>query len=146
MYYSGKIFTYKLDRTTVTVRAPSMLEMSTSPASAGASSASVATGSSAAAVTAGSVLLSTTGAYGSTTAVDRYVNCATSSSTMGAGLRLLSAGSPTVSQSPPSPWFTGSEGGISCKHSEFSCQHTQHGKTTSRLLYSRRLPLETWSR
>jgi hypothetical protein len=37
-YYSGKIFTYKLDRTTVTVGAPSMLAMSTSPASAGASS------------------------------------------------------------------------------------------------------------
>jgi hypothetical protein len=37
MYYSGKIFTYKLDQTTVTVGAPSMLVMSTSPASAGAS-------------------------------------------------------------------------------------------------------------
>jgi hypothetical protein len=37
-YYSGKVFTYKLDRTTVTVGAPSMLAMSTSPASAGASS------------------------------------------------------------------------------------------------------------
>jgi hypothetical protein len=31
MYYSGKIFTYKLDRTTVTVGVPSMLAMSTSP-------------------------------------------------------------------------------------------------------------------
>jgi hypothetical protein len=40
MYYSGKIFTYKLDRTTVTVGAPGMLAMSTSPASAGASSSS----------------------------------------------------------------------------------------------------------
>jgi hypothetical protein len=37
MYYSGKIFTYKLDRTTVTVEAPIMLALSTSPASAGAS-------------------------------------------------------------------------------------------------------------
>jgi hypothetical protein len=37
-YYSGKIFTYKLDRTIVTVGVPSMLAMSTSPASAGASS------------------------------------------------------------------------------------------------------------
>jgi hypothetical protein len=36
-YYSGKIFTYKLDRTTVTVGAPIMLVMSTSLASAGAS-------------------------------------------------------------------------------------------------------------
>jgi hypothetical protein len=34
---------------------------------------------------------------------------------VGAGLRLLSAGSPTVLQSPSSPWSTGSEGGISCK-------------------------------
>jgi hypothetical protein len=43
MNYSGKIFTYKLDRTTVTVGVPSMLAMSTSPALAGASSsASVA--------------------------------------------------------------------------------------------------------
>jgi hypothetical protein len=46
MYYSGKIFTYKLDRTTVTVGAPSMLEMSTSPASAGASSSASAGASS----------------------------------------------------------------------------------------------------
>jgi hypothetical protein len=38
MYYSGKIFTYRLDRTTVTVGAPRILAMSTSPASAGASS------------------------------------------------------------------------------------------------------------
>jgi hypothetical protein len=32
MYYSGRIFTYKLDWTTVTVGPPSMLAMSTSPA------------------------------------------------------------------------------------------------------------------
>jgi hypothetical protein len=37
-YYSGKFSTYKLDRTIVTVGAPRMLAMSTSPASAGASS------------------------------------------------------------------------------------------------------------
>jgi hypothetical protein len=37
-YYLGKVFTYKLDRTTVTVGAPRMLVISTSPASAGASS------------------------------------------------------------------------------------------------------------
>jgi hypothetical protein len=55
-YYSGKINTYKLDRTTVTVGAPRMLAMSTSPASAGASScASTATASSATAAV-GSVL------------------------------------------------------------------------------------------
>jgi hypothetical protein len=74
-YYSGKIFTYKLDRTTVTVGAPSMPAMSTSPASAGASSpASVAASSTATVVVAGSVLLSTTSACGSTIVVDRYVN------------------------------------------------------------------------
>jgi hypothetical protein len=110
-YYSGKIFTYRLDRTTVTVGAPRMLAMSTSPASAGASSsASVAVGSSATA-TAGSVLPSATGGW--------HVSCATSSSTVGAGLRLAPAGSPTVSQSPSSPWSTGSEGGISCKQRNF---------------------------
>jgi hypothetical protein len=38
MYYSKIDFTYKLDWTTVTVGAPSMLAISTSPASAGASS------------------------------------------------------------------------------------------------------------
>jgi hypothetical protein len=75
--YSGKIFTYKLDRTTVTVGAPSMLAMSTSPASACAcSSALVAAGSSAAGVAAGSVLPSATGA------------CGLTSVTAGAGLRL----------------------------------------------------------
>jgi hypothetical protein len=45
--------------------------------------------------------------------------CAKSSSTMGAGLRLPPAGSPTVSQSPPSPCSTGSEGGISCNQGNF---------------------------
>jgi hypothetical protein len=71
MYYSGKMFTYKLDRTTVTFGALSMLAMSTSPASACASSsASVAAGSSAAGVAAGSVLFPTIGACGSTTVVD----------------------------------------------------------------------------
>jgi hypothetical protein len=55
-YYSGRINTYKLDRTTVTVGAPRILAMSTSPASAGASScASVAAASSVAAAV-GSVL------------------------------------------------------------------------------------------
>jgi hypothetical protein len=55
-YYSGRITTYKLDRTTVTVGAPRILAMLTSPASAGASScASVAAASSVAAA-AGSVL------------------------------------------------------------------------------------------
>jgi hypothetical protein len=108
MYHSGKIFNYKLDRTTVMVGAPSMLAMSTSPASAGApSSASVAAGSLAAAVAAGSVLSSATGA------------CGTASVVPGAGLRLLSAGSPTVSQTPSSPCSTGSKGGISCKQRNF---------------------------
>jgi hypothetical protein len=71
MYYSGKIFTYKLDRTTVPVGAPSMLAMLTSPASACASSsASVAAGSPVAGVATGSVLFPTIGACGSTTVVD----------------------------------------------------------------------------
>jgi hypothetical protein len=56
-YYSGRSNTYKLDRTTVTVGAPRMLVMSTSPASAGASScASVAAAPSA--VTAAGAALS----------------------------------------------------------------------------------------
>jgi hypothetical protein len=48
-YYSGRLNTYKLDRIIVTVGAPRILAMSTSPASAGASSyASAAVASSAA--------------------------------------------------------------------------------------------------
>jgi hypothetical protein len=38
MYYSGRICTYRLDRTTVTVGVPRILAMSTNPTSAGASS------------------------------------------------------------------------------------------------------------
>jgi hypothetical protein len=55
-YYSGRFNTYKFDRTTVTVGAPRMLAMSTSPASAGASSCASAAAASSAAAAAGSVL------------------------------------------------------------------------------------------
>jgi hypothetical protein len=56
-YYSGRFNTYRLDRTTVTVGAPRMLAMSTSPASAGASScASAGVASSATAAAAGPML------------------------------------------------------------------------------------------
>jgi hypothetical protein len=72
----------------------------------------------------GSGLLSSAGTCGLTTLVIRCVICDTSSSTVGAGLRLLSVGLPTVSQSSPSPCSTGSDDGISCDNSEFNCQHT----------------------
>jgi hypothetical protein len=50
-YHSGRLNTYRLDRTIVTVGAPRMLAISTSPPSAGASScASAVTASSAATV------------------------------------------------------------------------------------------------
>jgi hypothetical protein len=50
-YYSGRLSTYRLDRTIVTVGAPRMLAISTSPASVGASScASVVVASPPAAV------------------------------------------------------------------------------------------------
>jgi hypothetical protein len=55
-YYSGRFNTYKLDRTTVTVGALRMLAMSTSPASAGASSCTSAVVVSSAAAAPGSVL------------------------------------------------------------------------------------------
>jgi hypothetical protein len=134
MYYSGKIITYRLDRTAVTVGALSMLAMSKRPASAGASSsASVAAGSLAVAVAAGSVLPSATGA------------CDMASGMAGAGLRLLSAGSPTVSQSPSSSYSTGSEGRISCKQRNFFV--SIHNIKKQVLDYSTRgsLPLEMWS-
>jgi hypothetical protein len=56
-YYSGRIKTYKLDRTTVTVGEPRILAMSTSPALAGASSCASVAAASSVAVAAGSVLL-----------------------------------------------------------------------------------------
>jgi hypothetical protein len=55
-YYSGRFNTYKLDRTIVTVGAPRMLAMSTSPASAGASSCASVVATPSAATTAGAVL------------------------------------------------------------------------------------------
>jgi hypothetical protein len=55
-YYSGSSSTYKLDRTVVTVGAPRMLAMSTSPPSAGASSCASAAAASSAATAAGAVL------------------------------------------------------------------------------------------
>jgi hypothetical protein len=103
-YYSGMVFTYKLDQTTVTVGAPSMLAISTSPTSAGASSSAwAATGSPAPVVALGSGLLSSAGTCGSAVLVVCCAICGTGSSTVGAGLRLLSVGLPTVSQSSSSP-------------------------------------------
>jgi hypothetical protein len=55
-YYSGRSNTYKLDRTTVTVGAPRMLAMSTSPASAGASSCATAAAASSVVTAAGTAL------------------------------------------------------------------------------------------
>jgi hypothetical protein len=55
-YYSGRFNTYKLDRTTVTVGAPRMLAMSTSPASAGASSCASAAAASSAVTAVGAAL------------------------------------------------------------------------------------------
>jgi hypothetical protein len=90
MYYSGMDFTYKLDRTTVTVGAPSMLAISTSPTSAGASySTWVTTGSTAPVVVEGSGLLSSVGVGGSPVLVVCCADPGTASSTVGAGLRLL---------------------------------------------------------
>jgi hypothetical protein len=104
MYYSWTDFTYKLDRTTVMVGAPNILAMSTSSASAGASSsASAATGPAAPVVAEGSGLFSSADACGSAAP---GVCCAirgTTSSTVGAGLRLLSVGLPTVSQLSSAP-------------------------------------------
>jgi hypothetical protein len=67
-YYSGRCSTYKLDRTIVTVGAPRMLAMSTSPASAGASSCAPATAASYAATAAGAALSGAPAATTSSTA------------------------------------------------------------------------------
>jgi hypothetical protein len=104
-YYSKIDFTYKLDRTTVTVRAPSKLAISTSPASGGASSSTWATtGSTAPVVAEVSGLLSSAAARDSPAPVLCCATSGTVSSTVGTGLRLLSVASPTVSQLfPPDP-------------------------------------------
>jgi hypothetical protein len=130
MYYSGRISTYRLDRTTVTVGAPRILAMSINPASTGASSWASVVAASSATAGAGAVLPSATGGWR-----DNY---AKSSYTVGAGLQLAPAGSPTVSQSPSSPCSTGSEGGISCKQGNFVV-NTQHRDISTRLPYSRKL-------
>jgi hypothetical protein len=104
MYYSGMDSTYKLDRTTVTVGAPSILAISTSPTSAGAcSSASAATGPPAPIVVEGSGLPSSVDASGSPALVACCADSSTISSMVGAGLRLLSVASPTVSQLSSAP-------------------------------------------
>jgi hypothetical protein len=104
MYYSEMDFTYKLDRTTVTVGAPSMLAISTSPVSVGASSSTgVTTGSAVPVVAEGSGLLSFVGAGGLPVLVACCADSGTTSSMVGAGLRLLSVAPPTVSQSSSSP-------------------------------------------
>jgi hypothetical protein len=66
MYYSKIDFTHKLDCTIVTVGAPSMLAMSTSPTSAGASSSTwETTGSTAPVAAEGSGLFSFVDSCGS---------------------------------------------------------------------------------
>jgi hypothetical protein len=74
-YYSGRLNTYKLDRTALTVGAPRMLAMSTSPASAGASSCA-----SSSAVTAAGAALS-------------YASAATTSSAAAAAAAAAAASS-----------------------------------------------------
>jgi hypothetical protein len=86
MYYSGMDFTYKLDRTIVTVGAPSMLAISTSPASARASSSTWATtGSTAPVVAEGSGLPSSVDVGGLPVPVACCADSDTISSTVGLG-------------------------------------------------------------
>jgi hypothetical protein len=81
-----------------------MLAMSTSPASASASTSTWATtGSSVPVVAEGSDLLSSDDARGSPTPVACCAGSNTIYSTVGAGLRRLSVAPPTVSQSSLSP-------------------------------------------
>jgi hypothetical protein len=68
-YYSGRLSTYKLDRTIITVGAPRMLAMSTSPASAGASSYAFAAVAPSAATVAGAAPICTPAATTSSVAV-----------------------------------------------------------------------------
>jgi hypothetical protein len=136
MTYSETSYIHKLDRTTVTVGAPSMLAISTIPASAGASSSTWAPhDSSAPAVEEGSGLLSSTDACESLAPVACCAASGTVTSVVGAGLQLLSVAPPTVFQISSSPWSTRSDGGISCDNSRLNCQHViLHGKNSTTLL------------
>jgi hypothetical protein len=122
--YSEIGYTHKLDRTIVTVGAPSMLAISTSPASTGASSSTQASpGSTAPAVEEGSGLHSAVDDRSLSTIAARCAVTGTVASVVGPGLRLLSLAPPTVSQVSSSPWSTGLDDGISCDNSRFNCQH-----------------------
>jgi hypothetical protein len=136
MNYSEIDYTHKLDRTTVTVRAPSMLAISTSPTSTGASSSTRATtGAAVPVVVEGSGLLSSTDGHGSLVTVACCAASGTDAIVVGAGLWLLSVAPPTVSQVSSSPWSTGSDRGISCDNSRLNCQHAiLHGKYSTTLL------------
>jgi hypothetical protein len=103
-YYSKMDFTYKLDRTTVTVGAPSKLAISTSPDFADASSSAwAATGPPVPIVAEGSGLLSSADACGSAVTGVCCAICGMVSSGVGAGLMLLSVALPIVSLSSSSP-------------------------------------------
>jgi hypothetical protein len=136
MYYLGKIFTYRLDRTTVTVRAPRMLAMSTSPASAGAFSlASVVVGSSATA----SRLSSPLNNWGLTRQLRHEFF-------HGGGW--VATGSSRLSHRIPVtfvPLVYGVGRRNLLQATEFRRQHTQHRETSTRLPYSKSSPLGRWS-
>jgi hypothetical protein len=142
MYYSGMDFTYKLDRTTVTVGAPSILAISTSPTSVGtSSSASAATGPPALAVAEGSGLPSSVNGGLSPAPVTYCANSGMISLTVGTRLQLLSVNPPTVSQSSSSP----DPRGRTMESPAIRLSACNASRTSTRLLYSRNLPLRKWS-
>jgi hypothetical protein len=140
MCYSKIDFTHKLDRTTVTVGAPSMLAISTNSASAGTSSSAWATtGSTAPVVAEGSDLLSSVDARGSPATVACCAVSGTTASTVGAGLgssQLLLSPCPSCLR-PPDPRGQTMEYLVTTPNSNFS---TQYSKTSTQLHYSRNSP------
>jgi hypothetical protein len=91
-------YTDKLDQTTVTIGAPSMLAISTIPASAGASSSTWApSGCPTTVVGEGSGLLSSIDACASLAPTACCAASGTTTTADGAGLRLLSVAPPIVS-------------------------------------------------
>jgi hypothetical protein len=106
--------TYKVDRTTVTVGAPRMLAISTSPASTVASSSTWASlGCSSTVAEEESSLLSSADVCELSVPAACCADVDTTSSVVGGGLILLSVAALTVSQVFSSSRSTGSEGGIS---------------------------------
>jgi hypothetical protein len=139
MNYSEIDYTHKIDRTTVTVGAPSMLAISSILASTGTSSSTWATyGVAAPVVTEGSGLISSTDARGSSVTATCCAASSTNDLVVGVGLWLLSVALPQCPRflPPLGPWGRMGEYPVITQDSTVSMQYSV---ASTRLQYSRNL-------